>query len=154
MKVNEKHILGWTICLTKQSHMNIGSVSESYPETDSKDSMSHSDCHSDICNWFIKRAKQTNVYLCFCVHPANNNTHSTNHTIEGNWCAYPFITDIQHQFSSLLMKLRWQVSKTLSFPTGTTQWPRATGQTPSSPNYENSLHSLVRCLSSPDTEHF
>ncbi|XP_056601979.1 transcription factor 12 isoform X7 [Triplophysa dalaica] len=25
---------------------------------------------------------------------------------------------------------------------GTTQWPRATGQTPSSPNYENSLHSL------------
>ncbi|XP_056601961.1 transcription factor 12 isoform X5 [Triplophysa dalaica] len=27
---------------------------------------------------------------------------------------------------------------------GTTQWPRATGQTPSSPNYENSLHSLSR----------
>ncbi|XP_017567127.1 transcription factor 12 isoform X2 [Pygocentrus nattereri] len=26
--------------------------------------------------------------------------------------------------------------------TGTTQWPRAAGQTPSSPNYENSLHSL------------
>ncbi|XP_042584186.1 transcription factor 12-like isoform X4 [Cyprinus carpio] len=25
---------------------------------------------------------------------------------------------------------------------GTTQWPRATGQAPSSPNYENSLHSL------------
>uniref|UniRef100_A0AAR2KQT5 BHLH domain-containing protein n=1 Tax=Pygocentrus nattereri TaxID=42514 RepID=A0AAR2KQT5_PYGNA len=25
---------------------------------------------------------------------------------------------------------------------GTTQWPRAAGQTPSSPNYENSLHSL------------
>ncbi|XP_056601925.1 transcription factor 12 isoform X1 [Triplophysa dalaica] len=34
---------------------------------------------------------------------------------------------------------------TTSGPTGragTTQWPRATGQTPSSPNYENSLHSL------------
>ncbi|XP_037390350.1 transcription factor 12 isoform X5 [Pygocentrus nattereri] len=28
--------------------------------------------------------------------------------------------------------------------TGTTQWPRAAGQTPSSPNYENSLHSLSR----------
>ncbi|XP_073692067.1 transcription factor 12 isoform X6 [Garra rufa] len=27
---------------------------------------------------------------------------------------------------------------------GTTQWPRATGQAPSSPNYENSLHSLSR----------
>ncbi|XP_036440268.1 transcription factor 12 isoform X3 [Colossoma macropomum] len=27
---------------------------------------------------------------------------------------------------------------------GTTQWPRAAGQTPSSPNYENSLHSLSR----------
>uniref|UniRef100_A0A8C1QJB3 Transcription factor 12 n=1 Tax=Cyprinus carpio TaxID=7962 RepID=A0A8C1QJB3_CYPCA len=34
---------------------------------------------------------------------------------------------------------------TASGPTGragTTQWPRATGQAPSSPNYENSLHSL------------
>uniref|UniRef100_A0A673ID68 Transcription factor 12-like n=1 Tax=Sinocyclocheilus rhinocerous TaxID=307959 RepID=A0A673ID68_9TELE len=34
---------------------------------------------------------------------------------------------------------------TTSGPTGragTTQWPRATGQAPSSPNYENSLHSL------------
>ncbi|XP_054892420.1 transcription factor 12 isoform X4 [Poeciliopsis prolifica] len=27
---------------------------------------------------------------------------------------------------------------------GATQWPRASGQTPSSPNYENSLHSLSR----------
>uniref|UniRef100_A0A667Z305 Transcription factor 12 n=1 Tax=Myripristis murdjan TaxID=586833 RepID=A0A667Z305_9TELE len=27
---------------------------------------------------------------------------------------------------------------------GTNQWPRASGQTPSSPNYENSLHSLSR----------
>ncbi|XP_058636946.1 transcription factor 12 isoform X10 [Onychostoma macrolepis] len=27
---------------------------------------------------------------------------------------------------------------------GTTQWPRGTGQAPSSPNYENSLHSLSR----------
>ncbi|KAG9352197.1 hypothetical protein JZ751_020610 [Albula glossodonta] len=27
---------------------------------------------------------------------------------------------------------------------GTNQWPRAAGQTPSSPNYENSLHSLSR----------
>ncbi|XP_077374680.1 transcription factor 12 isoform X2 [Festucalex cinctus] len=27
---------------------------------------------------------------------------------------------------------------------GTTQWPRPSGQTPSSPNYENSLHSLSR----------
>ncbi|XP_016359814.1 transcription factor 12-like isoform X3 [Sinocyclocheilus anshuiensis] len=36
---------------------------------------------------------------------------------------------------------------TASGPTGragTTQWPRATGQAPSSPNYENSLHSLSR----------
>lgn len=28
--------------------------------------------------------------------------------------------------------------------TGASQWPRAAGQTPSSPNYENSLHSLSR----------
>ncbi|KAK9972028.1 hypothetical protein ABG768_025361 [Culter alburnus] len=36
---------------------------------------------------------------------------------------------------------------TASGPTGragTTQWPRAAGQTPSSPNYESSLHSLSR----------
>ncbi|XP_016350694.1 transcription factor 12-like isoform X1 [Sinocyclocheilus anshuiensis] len=36
---------------------------------------------------------------------------------------------------------------TASGPTGragTTQWPHATGQAPSSPNYENSLHSLSR----------
>ncbi|XP_062845306.1 transcription factor 12 isoform X2 [Trichomycterus rosablanca] len=36
---------------------------------------------------------------------------------------------------------------TASGPTGragTTQWPRAPGQTPSSPNYENTLHSLSR----------
>ncbi|KAF4110834.1 transcription factor 12 isoform X3 [Onychostoma macrolepis] len=36
---------------------------------------------------------------------------------------------------------------TASGPTGragTTQWPRGTGQAPSSPNYENSLHSLSR----------
>ncbi|XP_043111746.1 transcription factor 4-like, partial [Puntigrus tetrazona] len=31
-----------------------------------------------------------------------------------------------------------------SLTAGTTQWPRATGQAPSSPNYENSLHSLSR----------
>lgn len=47
----------------------------------------------------------------------------------------------------------------LPLSAGTTQWPRATGQAPSSPNYENSLHSLVRSLSSyssppPGTEHF
>uniref|UniRef100_A0A8C1Z5G7 Transcription factor 12 n=1 Tax=Cyprinus carpio TaxID=7962 RepID=A0A8C1Z5G7_CYPCA len=30
----------------------------------------------------------------------------------------------------------------LTAQAGTTQWPRATGQAPSSPNYENSLHSL------------
>lgn len=28
--------------------------------------------------------------------------------------------------------------------TGTSQWPRPGGQAPSSPSYENSLHSLVR----------
>lgn len=32
-------------------------------------------------------------------------------------------------------------------PSGTNQWPRAGGQTPSSPSYENSLHSLVSSLS-------
>lgn len=33
------------------------------------------------------------------------------------------------------------------YSSGTNQWARAGGQTPSSPNYENSLHSLVSSLS-------
>lgn len=35
-------------------------------------------------------------------------------------------------------------SSTLSGRPGTNQWPRTSGQTPSSPSYENSLHSLSR----------
>ncbi|XP_066557423.1 transcription factor 12 isoform X3 [Amia ocellicauda] len=36
---------------------------------------------------------------------------------------------------------------------GTTQWPRATGQTPSSPSYENSLHSLKNRVQQQLHEH-
>lgn len=47
--------------------------------------------------------------------------------------------------------IRWLLSLTsatsFSLSLGTNQWQRASGQTPSSPNYENSLHSLVSFLS-------
>lgn len=38
----------------------------------------------------------------------------------------------------------WYIFKTCHFLVGANHWPRAGGQTPSSPSYENSLHSLVR----------
>lgn len=69
------------------------------------------------------------VNQLFHLFSQNRDTNNAVILMYSDYCRYFVNTDSHCMYSS-----------------GTNQWARAGGQTPSSPNYENSLHSLVSSL--------